>query len=127
MNAIFPICILFGLMFILFVKYSIETGRSLNTLSPSKCLFCEIANGSRTPSKLEFENDEYVIFMDKRPVSTYHYLAIPKTHYDSLSVLNRSHVGICKFMLAHLHISHIFETSYSHFSKSHEGRYGPVS
>ncbi|XP_034471617.1 histidine triad nucleotide-binding protein 3 [Drosophila innubila] len=86
------------LLFILFIKYSIETGKSINTVSPSNCLFCKIANGSRTPHKLEFENDEYVIFMDKRPVSTHHYLAIPKTHYDSLNVLNKSHVGLVSRM-----------------------------
>ncbi|KAL7740614.1 hypothetical protein ACLKA6_009496 [Drosophila palustris] len=36
--------------------------------------------------------------MDKRPVSTYHYLAIPKQHYDSLNVLNKSHVDLVSRM-----------------------------
>ncbi|KAH8377788.1 hypothetical protein KR093_007133, partial [Drosophila rubida] len=62
--------------------------------SPEKCLFCEIASGNRTPPVLEFENDEYVIFKDIRPASTHHYLAIPKQHFESLNVLNKSHVGL---------------------------------
>ncbi|KAH8403055.1 hypothetical protein KR222_003758, partial [Zaprionus bogoriensis] len=64
----------------------------------SKCLFCDIANGRKVPPKLEFENDEYVIFKDIRPAAKHHYLAIPKEHYESIKVLNRSHVGLVKRM-----------------------------
>jgi len=88
--------VLVSLLLLLLIKYSIEIRKSFNPQAPTKCLFCEIANGSRTPPILEFENDEYVIFKDKKPASTYHYLAIPKKHYDSLNVLNKSHVGLGK-------------------------------
>ncbi|XP_062120646.1 adenosine 5'-monophosphoramidase HINT3 [Drosophila sulfurigaster albostrigata] len=96
-------CILFSvlifLIFVLFIKYTIETTtKSFNEQSPAKCLFCQIASGNRTPPVLEFENDEYVIFKDIRPASTHHYLAIPKKHYESLKVLNKSHVGLVSRM-----------------------------
>ncbi|KRF81583.1 adenosine 5'-monophosphoramidase HINT3 [Drosophila virilis] len=84
----------------LFVKYSLKTENEndYNDSSPSKCLFCGIASGRITPPKLEFENDEYVIFKDIKPAATYHYLAIPKQHFDSLNVLNKSHVGLVERM-----------------------------
>ncbi|SPP85066.1 histidine triad nucleotide-binding protein 3 [Drosophila guanche] len=60
-----------------------------------KCLFCDFANGRQGPPPvLEVQTDEYVIFKDKSPAATYHYLAIPKQHFDSFSVLNRSHIGL---------------------------------
>lgn len=62
----------------------------------SKCLFCNIANGRKPPVKLLYENEEYAILKDKYPASTHHYLAIPKQHYTSLKVLNKSHVGLGK-------------------------------
>ncbi|KAH8392487.1 hypothetical protein KR215_009497, partial [Drosophila sulfurigaster] len=83
--------------------------------SPAKCLFCQFANGNRTPPVLEFENDEYVIFKDIRPASTYHYLAIPKKHYESLKVLNKSHVGLGKSKVGLIYIlllfTHVFLVS----------------
>ncbi|XP_017858231.1 PREDICTED: histidine triad nucleotide-binding protein 3 [Drosophila arizonae] len=86
------------LVLFIFIKYTIEFGNDLNDQSPIECLFCNIAHGRITPPKLEFENDEYVIFKDKNPASTYHYLAIPKQHFDSLKVLNKSHVGLVERM-----------------------------
>ncbi|KAH8263701.1 hypothetical protein KR044_012704, partial [Drosophila immigrans] len=91
--------LLIALILLLFIKYTIETStKSFNPQSPPKCLFCEFASGNRTPPILEFETDEYVIFKDIRPASTYHYLAIPKQHYESLNVLNKSHVGLVSRM-----------------------------
>ncbi|XP_030557016.1 histidine triad nucleotide-binding protein 3 [Drosophila novamexicana] len=82
----------------LFIKYSLQTENDHNDSSISECLFCGIASGKITPPKLEFENDEFVIFKDIKPAATYHYLAIPKQHFDSLKVLNKSHVGLVERM-----------------------------
>ncbi|KAH8240921.1 hypothetical protein KR026_008091, partial [Drosophila bipectinata] len=63
------------------------------------CFFCDFANHRQGPPPiLEVETDEFVIFKDKYPVAKYHYLAIPKEHLDSFSVLNRSHVGLVRRM-----------------------------
>lgn len=43
------------------------------------CRFCEIAEGS-TGREIEFENDKAVVFKTVRPLTTYHYLVIPKKH-----------------------------------------------
>ncbi|EDW79028.1 uncharacterized protein Dwil_GK10717 [Drosophila willistoni] len=55
------------------------------------CLFCNIANGKVPDTKLEVETDEYVIFKDIKPAAKFHYLAVPKLHYESLNTLTKSH------------------------------------
>ncbi|ALC38005.1 CG15362 [Drosophila busckii] len=83
------------LLVLLFLNYTIGLGDYRKTEAP--CLFCDIANKSLLP-KLEYETDEYVIFKDKYPASTHHYLAVPKLHFESIKVLNRSHVGLVQRM-----------------------------
>ncbi|XP_030385975.1 histidine triad nucleotide-binding protein 3-like [Scaptodrosophila lebanonensis] len=63
-------------------------------MAPPSCIFCDISSGKVPQTKLEVETDEYVIFKDIKPASTYHYLAVPKQHYESLEVLNKSHDGL---------------------------------
>lgn len=75
---------------------------------PQNCFFCDFAHhrpSSRGPNpNLEVETEEYVIFKDKYPAAQHHYLAIPKEHLESFSVLNRSHLGLGKW------ISHVSST-----------------
>lgn len=89
----------------------------------SKCLFCNIANGRKPPVKLLYENEEYAILKDKYPASTHHYLAIPKQHYTSLKVLNKSHVGlgkkctintVCMYVLNQIWVMLLFTASRMH-------------
>nr|XP_043067461.1 histidine triad nucleotide-binding protein 3 [Drosophila bipectinata] len=77
-----------------------KTGSVKSTSSGAQdCFFCDFANHRQGPPPiLEVETDEFVIFKDKYPVAKYHYLAIPKEHLDSFSVLNRSHVGLVRRM-----------------------------
>ncbi|EDV94206.1 GH25016 [Drosophila grimshawi] len=89
---------LFGLLLILIVKYSTETGNDLDAQSLSECLFCKIAKGTFSTTKLEFEDEEFVIFKDKNPAAKIHYLAVPKQHYDSIKALNKSHIGLIERM-----------------------------
>ncbi|XP_017076440.1 histidine triad nucleotide-binding protein 3 isoform X2 [Drosophila eugracilis] len=64
-----------------------------------KCFFCDFAHHVQGPPPvLEVETDEYVIFKDKYPASTFHYLAIPKEHFDSFKSLNKSHLGLVQRM-----------------------------
>ncbi|KAH8334399.1 hypothetical protein KR059_009911, partial [Drosophila kikkawai] len=76
--------------------------RSASISGPEDCFFCDFANhrpSSKGPNpNLEVETEEYVIFKDKFPAARHHYLAIPKDHLESFSVLNRSHLGLVQRM-----------------------------
>ena len=44
------------------------------------CIFCKIVSG-QLPSYKIYENDEFVAFLDIRPLNLGHTLVIPKKHY----------------------------------------------
>ena len=44
------------------------------------CIFCEIVNGN-IPSYKAYEDDDYLVFLDIRPLNLGHCLIIPKKHY----------------------------------------------
>lgn len=83
-----------------------KTGSVKTTSSGAQdCFFCDFAHHKQGPPPiLEVETNEFVIFKDKYPAAKYHYLAIPKEHLDSFSVLNKSHVGLGKMS----HVSLIY-------------------
>jgi histidine triad (HIT) family protein len=58
----------------------------------SPCLFCEIAAG-RVPVAKVFEDDDFVAFLDHRPLFPGHCLLIPRTHYETLPDLPVSETG----------------------------------
>ncbi|KAH8372008.1 hypothetical protein KR093_009706 [Drosophila rubida] len=62
-------------------------------MSQENCIFCNISSG-KSDTTLEFETDEFVIFKDIKPASTYHYLIVTKEHYESLKVLDKSHTKL---------------------------------
>lgn len=69
-----------------------------------KCLFCNIASGT-TDTVIELETDDFIIFKDIRPASKHHYLIVPKQHYESLKVLDKSHsnMGLFTYIQSTLH------------------------
>jgi histidine triad (HIT) family protein len=50
------------------------------------CVFCAIVAGER-PADLVHEDDEFVAFLDVRPVFKGHTLLVPREHVDTLSDL----------------------------------------
>ncbi|HZD12686.1 MAG TPA: HIT family protein [Candidatus Binatus sp.] len=44
------------------------------------CIFCKIVR-NEVPSNKVFENDDYIAFLDVRPLNPGHTLVIPKTHH----------------------------------------------
>jgi histidine triad (HIT) family protein len=52
-------------------------------IKDDKCLFCKIIDKS-IPSKVLFENDKNLAFLDIFPVSKGHTIVIPKNHYKNL-------------------------------------------
>jgi len=52
-------------------------------IKDDKCIFCKIIEKS-IPSKVLFENDKNLAFLDIFPVSKGHTIVIPKNHYENL-------------------------------------------
>jgi histidine triad (HIT) family protein len=48
------------------------------------CVFCKIAN-HEIPSKIVYEDDKLLAFLDINPVTKGHTLIIPKKHFDNFS------------------------------------------
>jgi len=66
------------------------------------CTFCKIAK-KEIPAEVVYEDDDFVAFLDIKPVSTGHTLLIPKAHYENLvsapdDLLMKSVVLIKKLM-----------------------------
>ena len=51
------------------------------------CVFCNIINGE-IPSKKVYEDQNFLIFENIAPNAKYHYLAILKEHFATLSEMN---------------------------------------
>jgi histidine triad (HIT) family protein len=52
-------------------------------MNPDNCIFCEIVNGN-IPSKIIYENDKVLAFLDIFPILEGHTIVIPKKHYKNL-------------------------------------------
>ena len=56
------------------------------------CIFCSIINGSSEGITV-YNNDHFLVLMDKYPISHGHTLVIPKKHYDNLLFMPSDEVG----------------------------------
>lgn len=56
------------------------------------CIFCKIVNG-QIPSKIVYENDTNIAFLDIRPISIGHTVVIPKKHYSTIETLPETEVA----------------------------------
>lgn len=56
------------------------------------CIFCKIALGEIPATKI-YEDEEFLAFLDIKPVQPGHTLVIPKKHYDNLLTTPREVVG----------------------------------
>jgi len=52
-------------------------------MKDENCIFCKIIN-REIPSKIVFENDLNLAFLDISPISKGHTIIIPKNHYSTL-------------------------------------------
>ncbi len=52
-------------------------------MSEENCIFCKLVKGE-IPSKIVFENDDNLAFLDINPVSEGHTIVIPKKHFTTL-------------------------------------------
>lgn len=53
------------------------------------CLFCSIAKGE-IPSKVVYEDDDFIAFYDINPKAKVHVLVVPKRHIVSIAQLSES-------------------------------------
>ena len=53
------------------------------TAGPDKCIFCQIAQ-KKSPSRIVYEDDKYVGFLDLYPFSRGHTLVCPKEHGETI-------------------------------------------
>ncbi|XP_049291542.1 adenosine 5'-monophosphoramidase HINT3-like [Anopheles funestus] len=51
------------------------------------CVFCKIATDNDPATDIVFRNDRMSIFKDIRPVSDFHYLAVPNHHVENVNYL----------------------------------------
>ena len=67
------------------------TGASANYYS-AMCVFCDVVGGSDS-SRVVFEDDISVAFLDHRPLFPGHTLVVPRDHYETLTDLPPALVG----------------------------------
>lgn len=85
----------FGIICLITILFLIAYAASPPT-TMKRCVFCDIVDGKSLDTKIEVETDEYVIFKDIRPASTYHYLCVTKKHIQSLKALSKEDIPLGK-------------------------------
>ncbi|XP_023307532.2 adenosine 5'-monophosphoramidase HINT3-like [Lucilia cuprina] len=83
-------------LILLLVVYASTAATNEKDMAP--CIFCDIVAGKSPNTKLEVETDEYVIFKDIKPASTYHYLCVTKRHIESLKVMTKEDIPLVNRM-----------------------------
>ena len=67
------------------------------------CIFCGIIE-DKSSATIVFENDTIIAFNDIKPASKYHYLIVPKKHYNDVTCFDNSHRELrnsCKVSKSH--------------------------
>lgn len=62
----------------------IEALKQMQAQPAQQCIFCKIAN-KEIPSKIIYETDSLLAFLDIKPANPGHVLVIPKEHYQFLT------------------------------------------
>jgi len=60
--------------------------------SNERCIFCKIINKS-IPNAFVFEDDKFLVFLDKYPINYGHTLIVPKDHFDNILKMPTNLVG----------------------------------
>jgi histidine triad (HIT) family protein len=55
-------------------------------MQSDNCIFCKIVD-KEVPSKIIYENDDTLAFLDIFPISEGHSIVIPKKHYENIEVI----------------------------------------
>jgi histidine triad (HIT) family protein len=57
-----------------------------------KCIFCKIINKS-IPNAIIYEDEKFLVFLDRYPINYGHALLIPKDHFDTILDMPLNLVG----------------------------------
>lgn len=57
-----------------------------------RCIFCKIINKS-IPNAIVYEDDKFLVFLDRYPINYGHTLVIPKDHFDNILEMPINLVG----------------------------------
>ena len=75
-------------------------------MSVKECIFCKIIN-KEIPSKIIFENDQCIAFLDISPISKGHTIVIPKNHSSTIEdILEKDLISVFKVvkdLAIHIH------------------------
>ena len=63
-----------------------------NNTDKYHCIFCSIINGTNEGITV-YDNNHFLVLMDKYPINHGHTLVIPKKHYDNLLFMPHDEVG----------------------------------
>ena len=70
------------------------------------CIFCDIVNRN-IPSKIIYENDKVLAFLDIFPILEGHTIVIPKKHYNNLEDIKETDLmelfKAVRFLAVHIH------------------------
>ena len=72
-----------------------EPGPSVVT--DDNCVFCRIVK-KELPSNIVYEDKDFVVFTDRKPVSDHHYLVVPRRHIQDARVLTSEHIPLIEKM-----------------------------
>ena len=67
------------------------------------CIFCQIAE-KKVPSKIIFENDKFMAFLDIFPISKGHTIVIPKEHHHNIESIPDDELGEIHVLIKRLSI-----------------------
>ncbi|MDA1338665.1 MAG: histidine triad nucleotide-binding protein [Methylophilales bacterium] len=62
------------------------------------CIFCKIVKKD-IPAKIIYEDEEFLVFNDIKPIDKVHFLIIPKTHIESLLECDETNLEMLGKML----------------------------
>lgn len=82
---------------------SSEVEHTSSTVDPTplsqdpNCVFCRISRKD-APAEIVYEDTDFVVFVDRKPASTHHYLVIPRNHIPDPRSLTGEHVALVERM-----------------------------
>jgi len=63
-----------------------------SSVEPKDCVFCRIVSG-KAPSRIVYEDEYYVAFLDTQPFSRGHTLVCPKKHGETIWDMNETEIA----------------------------------
>lgn len=88
--------LLFGLIGLVTILLLVAYASTATSRAMTRCVFCDIVAGKMPNTTIEVETEEYVIFKDIKPASTFHYLCVTKKHIESLKVMTKEDIPLGK-------------------------------